>query len=374
MSGLVRCTSLRVLLDKLFDQQKFSMQNRTESLLQQLSQRILILDGAMGTMIQRYTLTEEDFRTKELASHSKSLKGNNDLLSLSKPHIIKDIHAEYFKAGADIIETNTFSATSIAQADYELSHLAYTINFESAKLARDVADEFTAKNPDKPRFVAGAIGPTNRTASLSPDVNDPGYRAVTFDQLAEAYAEQVRGLLDGGVDIILVETIFDTLNAKAALYAIQEVYEERSIPLDPKDGGIPIMISGTITDASGRTLSGQTTEAFLISISHVPLLSVGLNCALGAKELRPYLKVLAQKAPFYVSAYPNAGLPNEFGQYDQGANEMADQVRDFLKEGMLNILGGCCGTTPEHISALAHMAANFKPRKLQEEELQETLD
>lgn len=350
------------------------MQNRTESLLQQLSQRILILDGAMGTMIQRYTLTEEDFRTPELASHPKSLKGNNDLLSLSKPQIIKDIHAEYFKAGADIIETNTFSATTIAQADYELSHLAYTINIESAKLAREVADEFTAKNPGKPRFVAGAIGPTNRTASLSPDVNDPGYRAVTFDQLAEAYSEQVRGLLDGGVDIILVETIFDTLNAKAALFAIQEVYEERGIPLDPKEGGIPIMISGTITDASGRTLSGQTTEAFLISISHVPLLSVGLNCALGAKELRPYLKVLAQKAPFLVSAYPNAGLPNEFGQYDQGANEMADQVRDFLKEGMLNILGGCCGTTPEHISALAHMAANFQPRKLQEEELEETLD
>lgn len=374
MSGLVRCTFLRVLLDKLFDQQKISMQNRTESLLQQLSQRILILDGAMGTMIQRYTLTEEDFRTPELASHPKSLKGNNDLLSLSKPQIIKDIHAEYFKAGADIIETNTFSATTIAQADYGLSHLAYTLNFESAKLAREVADEFTTKDPGKPRFVAGAIGPTNRTASLSPDVNDPGYRAVTFDQLAEAYAEQVRGLLDGGVDIILVETIFDTLNAKAALYAIQDVYEQRDIPLDPKDGGIPIMISGTITDASGRTLSGQTTEAFLISVSHVPLLSVGLNCALGAKELRPYLKVLANKAPFFVSAYPNAGLPNEFGQYDQGANEMADQVRDFLKEGMLNILGGCCGTTPEHISALAHMAANYQPRKLQDEELEETLD
>ena len=350
------------------------MQNRTETLLQQLSQRILILDGAMGTMIQRYTLTEEDFRTPELASHPKSLKGNNDLLSLSKPQIIKDIHAEYFKAGADIIETNTFSATTIAQADYDLSHLAYQINFESAKLAREVADEFTAKNPDKPRFVAGAIGPTNRTASLSPDVNDPGYRAVTFDQLAEAYSEQVHGLLDGGADIILVETIFDTLNAKAALYAIQDVYEERNIPLDPKEGGIPIMISGTITDASGRTLSGQTTEAFLISISHVPLLSVGLNCALGAKELRPYLKVLANKVPFFVSAYPNAGLPNEFGQYDQGANEMADQVRDFLKEGMLNILGGCCGTTPEHIAALAHLAANFQPRKLQEEELEETLD
>lgn len=325
-------------------------------------------------MIQRYKLTEEDFRTPELANHPKSLKGNNDLLSLSRPDIIRQIHREYLEAGADILETNTFSGTSIAQEDYGLSHLAYAINFESAKLAREIADEFTAKEPSKPRFVAGAIGPTNKTASLSPDVNDPGYRAITFDQLAAAYSEQVRGLLDGGSDIILVETIFDTLNAKAALYAIQDVYEQRGIPLDPKEGGVPIMVSGTITDASGRTLSGQTTEAFLISISHVPLLSVGLNCALGAKELRPYLKVLAQKAPFFVSAYPNAGLPNEFGQYDQGANEMADQVRDFLKEGMLNILGGCCGTTPEHIRALAHMAEKFQPRKLQVEQKEESLD
>jgi len=305
-------------------------QNRTELLLQAVNSRVLILDGAMGTMIQRYTLTEEDFRTPALKDHPKALKGNNDLLSLSRPDIIRAIHLEYLKAGSDIIETNTFSGTTIAQA----------------------------------RFVAGAMGPTNRTASISPDVNDPGYRAITFDQLAEAYAEQVRGLLDGGADLILVETIFDTLNAKAALYAIQAVYEERNIPLDPKEGGIPIMISGTITDASGRTLSGQTTEAFLISVSHVPLFSVGLNCALGAKELRPYLKVLAQEAPFYVSAYPNAGLPNEFGAYDQGANEMADQVRDFLKEGMLNILGGCCGTTPDHIRALANLAADYSPRKI----------
>jgi 5-methyltetrahydrofolate--homocysteine methyltransferase len=339
-------------------------QNRTEQLLQAVKDRILILDGAMGTMIQRYTLTEEDFRTPALKDHPKSLKGNNDLLSLSRPDIIRAIHLEYLEAGADIVETNTFSGTTIAQEDYGLSHLAYAINFESTKIAREVADAFTETTPDKPRFVAGAMGPTNRTASLSPDVNDPGYRAITFDQLAEAYAEQVRGLLDGGSDLILVETIFDTLNAKAALYAIQEVYEERSIPLDARDGGIPIMISGTITDASGRTLSGQTTEAFLISVSHVPLFSVGLNCALGAKELRPYLKVLAQEAPFYVSAYPNAGLPNEFGAYDQGANEMADQVRTFLKEGMLNILGGCCGTTPEHIRALATMAAEYAPRKI----------
>ena len=339
-------------------------QNRTEQLLQAVKDRILILDGAMGTMIQRYTLTEEDFRTPALKDHPKSLKGNNDLLSLSRPDIIRAIHKEYLEAGSDIIETNTFSGTTIAQEDYGLSHLAYAINFESTKIAREVADAFTETTPDKPRFVAGAMGPTNRTASLSPDVNDPGYRAITFDQLAEAYAEQVRGLLDGGADLILVETIFDTLNAKAALYAIQEVYEERSIPLDAREGGIPIMISGTITDASGRTLSGQTTEAFLISVSHVPLFSVGLNCALGAKELRPYLKVLAQEAPFYVSAYPNAGLPNEFGAYDQGANEMADQVRTFLKEGMLNILGGCCGTTPEHIRALATMAAEYAPRKI----------
>jgi 5-methyltetrahydrofolate--homocysteine methyltransferase len=341
-------------------------QNRTDQLLQAVKDRILILDGAMGTMIQRYTLTEEDFRTPALKDHPKSLKGNNDLLSLSRPDIIRAIHEEYLKAGSDIIETNTFSGTTIAQEDYGLPHLAYSINFESAKIAREVADAYSAANPAKPRFVAGAMGPTNRTASISPDVNDPGYRAITFDQLAEAYSEQVRGLLDGGSDIILVETIFDTLNAKAALYAIQEVYEERGIPLDPREGGIPIMISGTITDASGRTLSGQTTEAFLISVSHVPLFSVGLNCALGAKELRPYLKVLAQEAPFYVSAYPNAGLPNEFGAYDQGANEMADQVRSFLKEGMLNILGGCCGTTPDHIRALAQLAAEFSPRQIDE--------
>lgn len=274
------------------------MQNRTETLLQAIQNRILILDGAMGTMIQRYKLDEEDFRTSELAEHPKPLKGNNDLLSLSRPEIIKAIHKEYLEAGADIIETNTFSGTSIAQEDYGLSHLAYQINFESAKLAREIADEFSAHDPSKPRFVAGAMGPTNRTASISPDVNDPGYRAITFDQLAEAYAEQVRGLLDGGSDIILIETIFDTLNAKAALYAVQEVYEERGIPLDPKEGGVPIMISGTITDASGRTLSGQTTEAFLISISHVPLLSVGLNCALGAKNFAHISRFFRKKPLF----------------------------------------------------------------------------
>ncbi|WP_373496393.1 homocysteine S-methyltransferase family protein [Aquiflexum sp.] len=338
--------------------------NRSEQLIFLANKKILILDGAMGTMIQRYKLSEEDFRTPELARHPKPLKGNNDLLSISRPDIIKAIHTAYLEVGADIIETNTFSGTSIAQEDYGLSNLAYRINFQSAKIAREVADEFTAKNPDKPRFVAGALGPTNRTASISPDVNDPGYRAITFDQLSEAYKEQVRGLLDGGSDILLVETIFDTLNAKAALFAIQEVFEERNIPLNPEDGGIPIMISGTITDASGRTLSGQTTEAFLISVSHVPLFSVGLNCALGAKELRPYLKVLADNAPFLVSAYPNAGLPNEFGQYDQDATEMAAQVEEFLKDGLINILGGCCGTTPEHIAAIAQTAQKYSPRKL----------
>lgn len=340
------------------------MQNRTEVLYHQLKQKIMILDGAMGTMIQRYALDEEDFRTEALQSHPKSLKGNNDLLSLSRPDIIRAIHKAYLESGADIIETNTFSSTSIAQEDYQLAHLAYELNFESARLAKEVALEFSALTPDQPRFVAGAIGPTNRTASISPDVNDPGYRAVTFDQLAAAYAEQVKALLDGGVDILLVETIFDTLNSKAALYAIQDVFEERNMPLEPTEGGIPIMVSGTITDASGRTLSGQTTEAFLISISHVPLLSVGLNCALGAKELRPYLKILADKAPFWVSAYPNAGLPNEFGQYDQGAEEMGAQVEEFLQAGWLNLLGGCCGTTPEHIKTLVEIAKKYAPRKL----------
>ncbi|MFD2203368.1 homocysteine S-methyltransferase family protein [Shivajiella indica] len=342
--------------------------NRSELLLSLAKKKILILDGAMGTMIQRYKLSEEDFRTPELANHPKPLKGNNDLLSLSKPEIIKAIHAAYLEAGSDIIETNTFSGTSIAQEDYGLRHLAYDINFHSAKIARKVADEFTAKNPEKPRFVAGALGPTNKTASISPDVNDPGFRAITFDQLSEAYKEQVRGLLDGGADILLVETIFDTLNAKAALFAIQEVFEERGLPLSPEEGGIPVMISGTITDASGRTLSGQNTEAFLISVSHVPLFSVGLNCALGAKELRPYLKVIADNAPFYVSAYPNAGLPNEFGLYDQGAEEMANQIEEFLKEGHVNILGGCCGTTPEHIAAIAKIAEKYQPRKLEFEQ------
>ncbi len=323
-----------------------------------LNKRILILDGAMGTMIQRYKLDEKDFRDESLANHTKPLKGNNDLLSFTRPDVIKAIHAQYFDAGADIVETNTFSGTTIAQADYELgADVVWKINYESAKIAKEVADEYTAKNPDKPRFVAGAMGPTNRTASLSPDVNDPGYRGVTFDELVVAYKEQVKGLVAGGVDIILVETIFDTLNAKAALYAIDEYMEETG-------KSYPVMVSGTITDASGRTLSGQTTEAFLISMQHAPLLSVGLNCALGASALRPYLQVLSNNAPFYVSAYPNAGLPNEMGQYDESPAAMAKQVEEFCKEGLVNILGGCCGTTPDHIKAIADMAAKYAPRKI----------
>jgi 5-methyltetrahydrofolate--homocysteine methyltransferase len=322
-----------------------------------LQQRIMVLDGAMGTMIQRHKLEEEDFRGERFKNHAHLLKGNNDLLSITRPDIIKDIHAQYYAAGADIAETNTFSGTTIAQADYHLEHIVYELNYQSAKIAREVADEFTKKEPNKPRFVAGAVGPTNRTLSLSPNVNDPGYRAVTFDQLKTAYKEQVKGLMDGGADLILVETIFDTLNAKAALFGIQELFDELGKSL-------PIMVSGTITDASGRTLSGQTTEAFLISVSHVPLLSVGLNCALGAKQLRPYLQVLNEQAPFFVSAYPNAGLPNEFGQYDEGPEEMGDQIEDFLKEGLVNILGGCCGTTPDHIKVIAALAAKYKPREV----------
>ena len=320
-----------------------------------LKERILVLDGAMGTMIQRHKLEEEDFRKGWFENHPDSLKGNNDLLSLTRPEIIEDIHRQYFEAGADIAETNTFSGTWIAQADYNLEKYVYDINFHSAKIAKKVADEITAKNPDKPRFVAGSIGPTNRTASISPDVNDPGFRAISFDDLVGAYKDQVNALMDGGVAILLVETVFDTLNAKAALFAIDEVYEERGVKL-------PIMVSGTITDQSGRTLTGQTTEAFLISISHMPLLSVGLNCALGASMMRPYLQILDQKSPFNVSAHPNAGLPNEFGKYDESPEMMAGQIKEFLDENLMNIIGGCCGTTPEHIRAIADLAAQYKPR------------
>lgn len=323
---------------------------------QELQKRILIIDGAMGTMIQRYQLEEEDFRGERFRNHHSDLKGNNDLLNITRPDIIKAIHAEYLDAGADIIETNTFSTQRISLADYHLEELAYELSLKGAKIAREVADEYTKNNPDKPRFVAGAIGPTNRTASLSPDVNDPGYRAVTFDDLAEAYYEQVRGLVDGGSDMLLVETIFDTLNAKAALFAINRYASFTGIKL-------PVMISGTITDASGRTLSGQTVEAFWNSIRHANLLSVGLNCALGAKDMRPHLEELSQKADVYISAYPNAGLPNEFGAYDEVPHETAHLVEDFLQAGFVNIVGGCCGTTPEHIKCIAEKAAKYPPRQ-----------
>jgi 5-methyltetrahydrofolate--homocysteine methyltransferase len=322
-----------------------------------LQKRILVIDGAMGTMIQRHVLTEEDFRGGRFKDHTHPLKGNNDVLSITRPDIILDIHRQYLDAGADIIETNTFSGTTIAQADYHLESAVYDINFQSAKLARQAADEFTKRNPAKPRFVAGAMGPTNKTASLSPDVNNPGYRAITFDELALAFKQQATALIDGGADVLLLETIIDTLNVKAALFAIQELFDELGKTL-------PVMVSGTITDASGRTLSGQTTDAFLVSVSHVPLLSIGLNCALGAAALRPYLQVLNEQAPFFVSAYPNAGLPNEFGHYDQTPDEMAEQIEEFLKEGLVNIVGGCCGTTPDHIKKIAEVAQKFTPRTI----------
>ena len=324
---------------------------------QLLMNRILVLDGAMGTMIQRYTLTEEDFRGEQFKNHTCDLKGNNDLLSITRPDIVKAIHKEYLDAGADIIETNTFSGTSIAQADYSLESSVYELNFKSAKIAKDVA--IACSTSDKPRFVAGAIGPTNRTASISPDVDNPAFRHITFDQLKEAYTEQVNALIDGGVDLLLVETVFDTLNCKAALFAIEDVFESKGIR-------IPIMVSGTITDESGRTLSGQTAEAFLNSISHIPLLSVGFNCALGTKAMRPYVRELAKKAPFFVSAYPNAGLPNEMGEYDESPEAMGAQLEDFMQNGLVNIVGGCCGTTPEHIAEFVRTAKKYKAREIPE--------
>ena len=323
---------------------------------EELNKRILVLDGAMGTMLQQYQFEEADFRGERFADFPVALKGNNDLLSLTQPEAIKEIHRKYLEAGADIIETNTFSGTSIAMADYRMENLVYELNFKSAKLAREVVDEFNVKTPEKLRFVAGSIGPTNRTASLSPDVNRPEFRAVTFSELKTAYKEQVEALLDGGVNILLVETIFDTLNAKAALFAIEEVKEARHLE-------IPVMVSGTITDASGRTLSGQTVEAFLISVSHIPLLSVGFNCALGAEQLRPYMKRLARDTQFYTSAHPNAGLPNAFGAYDQSPEEMQYLIEEYLKEGLVNIIGGCCGTNPEHIKAIADVVKKYEPRQ-----------
>ena len=330
------------------------MNIRLEALLKD---RILVIDGAMGTMIQQYKLTEKDYRGTRFANHAYDIQGNNEILVFTQPHIIEAIHLAYLEAGADILETNTFGATKIAQADYHLESLAYEMNLEAAKIARKAADEFNLKTPEKPRFVAGAIGPTNKTASLSPDVNNPGFRGVSFDELKEAYYEQAKGLMDGGCDALIVETIFDTLNAKAALFAIEELFEEVGDRL-------PVMISGTITDASGRTLSGQTVGAFWASINHIPILSVGLNCALGATEMRPYLQELSDIADCFISAYPNAGLPNEFGEYDQGASEMQQYIKEFASSGFVNIVGGCCGTTPDHIQAMAEAVKDIIPRKL----------
>ena len=330
------------------------------TLHEQLAKRLLVLDGAMGTMIQRYKLTDADFRGAQFKDHPNEQKGNSDLLVITRPDVIGAIHREYLAAGADIIETNTFTSTAIAQADYGLESLVYDLNVAGAKVAREAADEWTAKTPDKPRFVAGSIGPTNRTLSISPDVNNPAFRAVTFDEMREAYEEQVRGLIDGGVDLILLETIFDTLNAKAAIVALENVYEQRGVRL-------PLMISVTITDRSGRTLSGQTLDAFYISVRHAKPFSVGINCALGARDMRPYMAELARIAECYVSSYPNAGLPNAFGEYDEQAAETGELLRDFAASGFANIVGGCCGTTPDHIAAIAAAVNGVVPRPLPEE-------
>lgn len=328
----------------------------TETLKKILSERILVLDGAMGTMIQRHKLTEEQYRGERFKNHPFDLKGNNDILCLTQPEIIREIHRAYYEAGADIVETNTFNGTPISQADYHTQHLVYEINFEAARIAKEVAEEFNRKNPDKPRFVAGALGPTNKTLSISPNVNDPGYRTVTFDEMVDAYYQQTKGLVEGGVDILLIETIFDTLNAKAAIVAIQNYLEEKNLD-------IPLMISGTIVDLSGRTLSGQTVEAFYISISHAKnLVSVGLNCALGAEQMRPFLEDLSNISDKFISVYPNAGLPNEMGGYDEAPKAMASVLEDFLSSGFVNIVGGCCGTTPDHIKAISDIVKNHKPR------------
>ena len=323
-----------------------------------LNERILIIDGAMGTMIQRHKLEEEDYRGERFKDWHTDVKGNNDLLSITQPAIIEGIHELYLEAGADIIETNTFSSTTIAQADYDMQSLAYELNVASAKCARNAADKYTALNPAKPRFVAGAIGPLNKTLSLSPDVNNPGFRAVTFDEVVTAYTEQIKGLADGGVDILLIETIFDTLNAKAAIYAVKNYFRKINKP------ELPIMISGTITDASGRTLSGQTLEAFYTSVAHANPLSVGLNCALGAQEMRPHVEELSSIAACYTSAYPNAGLPNAFGEYDEQPHETAHIIEEWAANGWLNIVGGCCGTTPDHIKHIADEVKKYEARKL----------
>ena len=325
------------------------------SIINDLKSRILVLDGAMGTIIQTYNLEEDDFRGEKFKDHKSPLKGNNDLLSITQPKIIKEIHRGYLNAGADIIETNTFSSTSIAMEDYGLEDSVYELNYESAKIAKEVVSEFKEN-----KYVAGSIGPTNKTASMSPDVNDPGFRAIHFDELVKSYKEQVKGLYEGGSDILFIETVFDTLNAKAALMAVDNYFEENNV-------SIPVMLSGTITDKSGRTLSGQTVNAFLISISHFPLLSVGFNCALGTKDLKPYMKRLSDNTNFYTSSHPNAGLPNAFGEYDQSPENMVEQMKEFLDENLVNIIGGCCGTTYDHIKLLAEEVKKYKPRVIPNE-------
>jgi 5-methyltetrahydrofolate--homocysteine methyltransferase len=332
---------------------------RIAALKKEARERILILDGAMGTMIQRYKLDEAGYRGERFKNHTHDLKGNNDLLVLSQPKIISEIHNAYLEAGADILETNTFNAQAISQADYGLEDIAYAMNVAAAKLAREAADAWTKKTPDRPRFVAGAIGPTNRTASISPDVNNPGFRNVSFDALVEAYTTQTRGLIDGGADIILIETVFDTLNAKAAGFAVKQVFEEMGVTL-------PIMISGTITDLSGRNLSGQTPEAFWYSMQHLEPFSIGLNCSFGAEQLRPSVDEMAHVAGTYVSVYPNAGLPNEMGEYDESPEYMAGLLEEWARDGLINIVGGCCGTTPDHIRAIRHAVSKYEPRAVPE--------
>jgi 5-methyltetrahydrofolate--homocysteine methyltransferase len=330
---------------------------RIAALKREAAQRILILDGAMGTMIQRYRLDEAGYRGERLKDFPRDLKGNNDLLVLTQPKIISEIHNAYLEAGADIVETNTFNAQAISQSDYGLADIAYELNAAAAKLAREAADDRSRKTPDKPRFVAGAIGPTNRTASISPDVNNPGFRNVSFDALVEAYATQARGLIDGGVDTILIETVFDTLNAKAAGFAVEQVFDELGVEL-------PIMVSGTITDLSGRNLSGQTPEAFWYSMQHLKPFSIGLNCAFGAEQLRPSVDEIAHVADTLVSVYPNAGLPNEMGAYDESPEHMSGLLGEWAKDGLINIVGGCCGTTPDHIRAIATAVSKYKPRQV----------
>lgn len=332
---------------------------KTRQIKEILNQRIMIIDGAMGTMIQQHKLEEKDFRGQKFKDFHKDLRGNNDLLSITRPDVIQQIHKDYLDAGADIIETNTFSSTSIAQADYDLQDYAYELNVASVTCARKARDEYEAENPgSEPKFIAGAIGPLNKTLSLSPDVNNPGFRTVTFDEVMESYYEQIRGLSDGGADILLIETIFDTLNSKAAIYAIKKYFR------DTGKEELPIMISGTITDASGRTLSGQTLEAFYISVSHANPLSVGLNCALGAREMRPHIQELSEIATCFTSAYPNAGLPNAFGEYDEQPEETSAIIEEWARDGYLNLVGGCCGTTPEHIRQIAEKVKKYPPRKV----------